>query len=249
VHGLGLSFGGVRALDSIDLTVYGLGIVGLIGPNGAGKTSLFNSLTGAYRPQTGTAVFGGTELIGLRPHRIAALGLSRTFQNHSLVDEATVLDNVLLGAHLTIRPSLVGALVGSPLARRRDRRERAGALELLDRFGLADVAGAPAGSLPFGSAKRVDLVRALASNPRLVLLDEPASGLTEEETHQLGDWLTETARDLALPMVLVEHHMGLVMRTAGRLVAMNFGRVIADGDPREVSADPAVVTAYFGGVL
>jgi branched-chain amino acid transport system ATP-binding protein len=244
-----LSFGGVRALDSIDLTIWGRGIVGLIGPNGAGKTSLFNSLTGAYRPQTGTAVFGGTELIGLRPHRIAALGLSRTFQNYSLVSEASVLDNVLLGAHLAIRPSLLGSLIGGPRARRRERRERDRVWDLLERFGLADVAHEPAGALPFGSAKRVDLARALVSSPRLLLLDEPASGLTEDEIGQLGGWLTELAGELALPMVLVEHNMGFVMRTAGRLVAMNFGQVIADGAPHEVSGDPAVVTAYFGGVL
>ena len=160
-----------------------------------------------------------------------------------------MLDNVLLGAHLAIRPSLMAALIGNPRASRRERQARDRAWDLLDRFGLADVAHEPAGALPFGSAKRVDLARALASGPRLLLLDEPASGLTEDEILQLGEWLTGLAAELALPMVLVEHNMGFVMRTAGRLVAMNFGQVIADGSPDEVSADPAVTTAYFGGVL
>lgn len=248
-QGLTLTFGGVKALDRVDLTIWGRGIVGLIGPNGAGKTSLFNVLTGAYRAGGGRATFDDIDLLGRRQDQIARLGLARTFQNYSLNSASTVLQNVMLGAHLEIRPSLFGGLVGSPLARRRERQALDRAWDLMDLFGLADVANHPAGSLSFGSAKRVDLVRALMTKPRLLLLDEPASGLTEEEIGQLSRWLLQVAREQHLPMVLVEHNMGFVMSTAARLVVMNFGRVIADGKPKKVSALPEVTEAYFGGAL
>jgi branched-chain amino acid transport system ATP-binding protein len=249
VAGLTLTFGGIQALAGVDLDIWGKGIVGLIGPNGAGKTSLFNCLTGAYRASSGSAVFRGTELLGLRPDRVARLRLSRTFQNYSLISDATVLDNVLLGAHLEVRPSMLGGLFGGRAARRREQAILPEAWALLEQFELASVAHEQAGALSFGSAKRVDLVRALLSKPQLLLLDEPASGLPEAEVGRLSDWLIQIAHRGPLPMVLVEHHMGFVAGTADRLVAMNFGRVIADGKPDDVAADEDVVKAYFGGVL
>jgi branched-chain amino acid transport system ATP-binding protein len=219
-------FGGILALDGLTLDVADGEIVGLIGPNGAGKTTAFNIITGLYRPEQGDVVFDGESLLGTPPHRVITKGISRTFQNVELFASMTVRENVLVGAH----------------ARRGDRS----ADEIVEYVGLDPVARRVASGLPFGTRKRVELARALASGPRLLLLDEPAGGLNHEEVTALGDFLRRLRADFDVTILLVEHHMALVMGLAQRVHVLDFGRTIASGSPREVQASAAVIEAYLG---
>ena len=215
-------FGGVVALDDVSLEVAEGEIVGLIGPNGAGKTTVFNLVTRLYRPESGEIAFAGESLLRTPPHRIVRRGIARTFQNVELFASMTVLEHVLVGRHA-----------------RRGRPAR----EILDYVGLAELAHRRAAALPFGTQKRVELARALASGPRLLLLDEPAGGLNHEEVGRLADLIRRVRSDFELTILLVEHHMGLVMGLADRVHVLDFGRSIASGTPREVQADPAVIEA------
>jgi branched-chain amino acid transport system ATP-binding protein len=246
VRDLRLSFGGVSVLDGLSFDVAEGEVCALIGPNGAGKTSLFNCVSRLYRPTSGTIVLAGRDLLAVPPHRIARLGIARTFQNLALFPTLSVLDNVISGGHAGTRTGFAGAALRLPGAIREERRSRERARELLDLIGLADLADRPAAGLPFGTLKRVELARALAAGPRLLMLDEPANGLTHGEVDELCELIGGVRERLGLSVLLVEHHMAMVMAISDRIVVMDVGTKIAEGPPDRVRADPRVITAYLG---
>ncbi|WP_353813681.1 ABC transporter ATP-binding protein [Agromyces sp. SYSU T00266] len=246
VRDVRLSFGGLQALDGPSLTVDDGEVVGLIGPNGAGKTSLFNCISGLYRPQSGTIRVAGRDVTDLPRHRIAGLGVGRTFQNIGLLPSRTVLENVLAGAYHATRGGWWATALALPGIRRTEREYRSRALDLLAELDLAEVAGRVVGTLPFGTLKRIELGRALIGEPRLLLVDEPANGLVHGEVIELGATLRRLAAERGAAILLVEHHMGLVRSVCDRVVVLDFGRLIAEGDPRDVARDPQVVAAYLG---
>jgi branched-chain amino acid transport system ATP-binding protein len=246
VRDVAVRFGGIVALDGVSFSVEEGGIVGLIGPNGAGKTTLFNCLSRLYECQRGDILFDGASLLAARRHRVAGLGIGRTFQNLALFGSMSVLDNVMVGAHCRGRSGFVANALRWPAVPREERRTRARVMRLLEDLGMENLAERPAAGLPFGTRKRVELARALAAEPRLLLLDEPASGLNHEEVDALGRLIRELRERLRLTILLVEHHMGLVMSISERVVALNFGRVVAQGTPQEVRNDPELIRAYLG---
>ncbi|MBK7540533.1 MAG: ABC transporter ATP-binding protein [Candidatus Competibacteraceae bacterium] len=248
VAGLEQSFGGVMALAGVSFQVLEGLIYAVIGPNGAGKTTLFNALCGFYQPSAGSIRFAGRELLGLSPHRIAACGVARTFQNLQLFFNMTVVENVMVGCHLRARASLFAAALRLPGMRRQERRLREWAIEALELCELADRAGQAASALPYGLMKRVEIARALAAKPRLLLLDEPAAGLNDTESWALRD-LIARIRASGVTVLLVEHHMPLVMGVSDRLLVLDYGSVLAEGTPPEIQADPRVVAAYLGGAV
>ncbi|MGH9063972.1 MAG: ABC transporter ATP-binding protein [Acidimicrobiales bacterium] len=240
-----VSFGGLTALDAVSLSVDPGEIVGVIGPNGAGKTTLFNVICGFVAPDRGELTWQQRPLRRHRPHDLARLGIARTLQGVGLWPGLTVLENVMAGLHTSARAGLTAATLGLPRSSREESRLRGVAMAALDELRVGHVAGALPGSLPYGTQKRVSMARALANDPTLLLLDEPASGLGPAEMEELGG-LVEGLAD-RMGVLLVEHHMDLVMGVCHRIVVLDFGQVIARGTPDEVQADPAVAEAYLGG--
>lgn len=245
VQGITQRFGGITALEDISFTVKRGDITGVIGPNGAGKTTLFNIITGLYSQTAGSVTLNGTDISRLPAERLAAKGLVRTFQNIELFGTMTVLENVMLGLHTRSSSGIFACMGKMPWHLAEEKRIRAEALQWLEFCGIADLAGQAAANLPFGKGRFLEIARAMAVKPAIMLMDEPAAGLNNRETNVLAELIAKI-RDTGVTVVLVEHDMELVMEICDRIVVLNLGRLLAEGSPREIQENPAVIAAYLG---
>lgn len=246
IQGLTMCFGGLVAVSDFDLELGQREIVGLIGPNGSGKTTVFNMITGFYKPTEGRLFLDGTEITALRPDQVTALGLARIFQNSRLFGNLAVLDNVLIGHHLRLRSSPLAAICRTPGYVKQEKHAYEETMALLEGLGLAHVVHETTGSLPYGLQRKLEVARALATRPKVLLLDEPATGMTTEETTEMIDFILGVRDDFDLTILLIEHHMQVVMGLCPRILVLNYGETIAEGTPEEIQNNPEVIQAYLG---
>jgi len=246
VRNLGIDFGGLTAVDEFNITIGPTEISGLIGPNGAGKTTIFNLLTSVYQPTRGSILLKGIDTKGMSTAKVNRMGIARTFQNIRLFNDMTALDNVKVGMHKDIKCSFVSSVLRLPPYFKAEKEADKKAMELLDFMGLADVADQKAGSLPYGVQRRLEIVRALATNPSIILLDEPAAGMNPSETTELMHQIRKIRDTFQIAIFLIEHDMNLVMNVCEAIAVVNYGRIIAKGTPEEIKTNPAVIEAYLG---
>ena len=246
VRNLGIDFGGLTAVDGFNITIGPTEISGLIGPNGAGKTTIFNLLTGVYQPTRGSVLINGIDIKGMPTHKVNRLGIARTFQNIRLFSDMTALDNVKVGMHNEIKCSFLASLLHTPSYRKSEEAANKKAMDLLDFMGLTDVADQKAGSLPYGVQRRLEIVRALATNPSIILLDAPAAGMNPSATAELMHQIPRIRDTFHIAIFLIEHDMNLVMNVCEAIAVVNYGRIIAKGTPEEIRQNPAVIEAYLG---